>query len=538
MKKHILLTAIMSTMLVCLLVCAPQSKAFGYTDDLTDYGWNVLKDGANFYWSFNEAGASDWALESSRGQTNDQLEAQYGATRVIGLTDNLGQAASFNGAESVFYADSLNDGRFNGAWAMELWFQMDAPATNQSIYLLNAMGAGGGGQPSVIYGYNADTIEVHTPGGRTGTAVPTLTDTDWHHLVVTYYGNADLSYGVANRVDMTIDGSTTTISPHDLWPDMAVDGALNVGRWTNYAGTAFDGQIDEVAIYNLGGMTEVEIEAKTAVISGHMGLINDSPDVGHALIDPDTVTYTVTPGGAPVHPDVYTDTTGDELADGLFANGADNLTDPNSMAFYDPNAANTSESEVIFDLGESKALDSVWIDYLDSAGKWGVVSPQSFALAFSTDGVNYSGDVLIDEIVGEGADYSYFQAKRAIAEAGGVEAQYVKLTITKVGTFAFMSEVSFIEELAAPGDYIPGDADKNGVVDDADAAILAANWLSNSGSWGSGDFNFDGVVNDEDVTLMAANWTSGSPPSSVPEPSTIVLLASLMIALGLIRRKR
>ena len=77
---------------------------------------------------------------------------------------------------------------------------------------------------------------------------------------------------------------------------------------------------------------------------------------------------------------------------------------------------------------------------------------------------------------------------------------------------------------------IDGDANEDGVVDEADAAILAANWLSGNAAWFEGDFNDDGVVNDLDATLLAANWTGSVANASVPEPSmAVLLLAALAI---------
>ena len=72
---------------------------------------------------------------------------------------------------------------------------------------------------------------------------------------------------------------------------------------------------------------------------------------------------------------------------------------------------------------------------------------------------------------------------------------------------------------------IPGDANGDGKVNAADAAILAANWLTASGAgWAEGDFNDDGVVNDIDAAILAANWQVSETVSHVPEPATIWLL--------------
>lgn len=85
--------------------------------------------------------------------------------------------------------------------------------------------------------------------------------------------------------------------------------------------------------------------------------------------------------------------------------------------------------------------------------------------------------------------------------------------------------------------FKPGDTDKNGVVDQNDAATLAANWLASGVGWAGGDFNNDGIVNDIDATLMASNWTGVAANASVPEPSAIVLLLGAA-ALLLGRRKK
>ena len=60
---------------------------------------------------------------------------------------------------------------------------------------------------------------------------------------------------------------------------------------------------------------------------------------------------------------------------------------------------------------------------------------------------------------------------------------------------------------------LPGDANHSGVVDDADAAIMAAHW-SSSGVTFHGDFNGDGLVDDRDASILGAHWRA-----SLPSPS-------------------
>ena len=92
--------------------------------------------------------------------------------------------------------------------------------------------------------------------------------------------------------------------------------------------------------------------------------------------------------------------------------------------------------------------------------------------------------------------------------------------------------------LMAEGAYlpsVPGDANTDGIVDEADAAVLAANWLMpNGATWAHGDFNGDGCVNDADVTILAGNWQNAA-NASVPEPSALVLLAGCLFIFVLLR---
>ncbi|MEN1680559.1 MAG: dockerin type I domain-containing protein [Planctomycetota bacterium] len=75
---------------------------------------------------------------------------------------------------------------------------------------------------------------------------------------------------------------------------------------------------------------------------------------------------------------------------------------------------------------------------------------------------------------------------------------------------------------------VPGDANGDGQVDPADAAILGSNWLMNvAGGAADGDFNGDGFVDPADAAILGGNWLFGVPGSATaaPEPTTAALLA-------------
>jgi hypothetical protein len=82
--------------------------------------------------------------------------------------------------------------------------------------------------------------------------------------------------------------------------------------------------------------------------------------------------------------------------------------------------------------------------------------------------------------------------------------------------------------------FMPGDANMDGFVNQADAAILAQNWQK-QGTWKNGDFNNDGFVNVMDAVLLATNMQKGGgvePSRSNPEPAAFVVWSVLGFLAG------
>jgi VCBS repeat-containing protein len=80
---------------------------------------------------------------------------------------------------------------------------------------------------------------------------------------------------------------------------------------------------------------------------------------------------------------------------------------------------------------------------------------------------------------------------------------------------------------------VPGDATGDGLVNQADAAVLATHWGHGGETWSTGDFNGDGVVGPADASILAANWGASAGEAggtSVPEPSSLVLLVLAAVA--------
>ena len=90
-------------------------------------------------------------------------------------------------------------------------------------------------------------------------------------------------------------------------------------------------------------------------------------------------------------------------------------------------------------------------------------------------------------------------------------------------------------------EYLFGDANLDGTVDAADLNAVGSHWLSETTtSWSHGDFNADGKVDALDLNEIGQNWLRQIPrvglARNVPEPSTLVILAGITIAL--LQRKR
>ena len=79
---------------------------------------------------------------------------------------------------------------------------------------------------------------------------------------------------------------------------------------------------------------------------------------------------------------------------------------------------------------------------------------------------------------------------------------------------------------------IVGDANRDGRVDKADAAILGKYWGAIEATWEMGDFNGDGKVGTHDASILAANWgfISEASPIATPEPTTLLIWSLLGIS--------
>jgi MYXO-CTERM domain-containing protein len=149
-------------------------------------------------------------------------------------------------------------------------------------------------------------------------------------------------------------------------------------------------------------------------------------------------------------------------------------------------------------------------------------------LHYSTSGeVLPSEDPIWDAWVGiEGQWDLNLDTLRLVAEENNVSGRIGEIRIG-----SSLQDVLLISD-AIP---LPGDANSDGSVTDADYTIWADNYGAAGATWGMGDFNGDGEVTDADYTIWADNY--GATGGSVPEPVGTALVALGALA-GLRRRRR
>ena len=240
-------------------VPAPASPTF--------YSATVLADKPFLYWNFDEStgpSVQQAALVSVPVTTeNDLVPTGSAATRVShadlsdGLT-KLGKAVQLDGS-SFLMSSSLRLSKMvlTGAYATEVWVKINGGVNE---YLANF----GNNNPALIYAFNASYFEMYGPAGRTGTNGPAVTDNNWHHLVWVNYNTAPAAS--SNRVDAFLDGVLTTNVGGGFNQTLSLNQVV-VGAALASGVNGVDGYLDELAVYDLSGLSTDQAAVKAASIA-------------------------------------------------------------------------------------------------------------------------------------------------------------------------------------------------------------------------------------------------------------------------------
>jgi Purple acid Phosphatase, N-terminal domain/Calcineurin-like phosphoesterase/PEP-CTERM motif len=145
-------------------------------------------------------------------------------------------------------------------------------------------------------------------------------------------------------------------------------------------------------------------------------------------------------------------------------------------------------------------------------------------LYYNSAGINYNGAVLGDWFS------EFWQDEDYMSLVGIVDVFPDEVVVT---TYDYMDGSIYHQVTISVSEPLPGDANGDGAVTDADYTIWADNYGASDASWGMGDFNGDGEVTDADYTIWADNYGA---TTGVPEPASMTLLAFGALA-GLRRRR-
>lgn len=233
------------------------------------YSAEVLADSPIAYWRLGEAPGSPpgsvagfSAIDASGNSNHGTYQASntWGGYTNTPIVDDPDTCVFFNGASnsyvSVPHNATLN---FGDTFSYELWIKRNS--TGALMYL---MGKGSTSPFLEITAGNVIELDKYGTVGAVITSSITITDANWHHIVVTKTGSTRKLY--IDGVDRTTLGTNQTMASTALAFGIAQPGP-------NLAANSFNGWIDEAAVYNTAlTQTRVQAHYNTALAANATGV--------------------------------------------------------------------------------------------------------------------------------------------------------------------------------------------------------------------------------------------------------------------------
>ena len=279
-----------------------QSVTLDIVSPPTVYNNAVRASNPKYYWTFDEAGLGN-AREQMSGNAADVFMPSGASAKAPSTTTtgnvSLGQALALDRtATSVWNTGDLSGPAFTGAFAYEVWINSADP--DQYNYILGSNAGNGFNTASILqfsnFAPDAGTAHIFVYPAWPGDTSTALQAAGWNHWVFVSKPNGGGS-------DVYKNGAFLGPFQEGLTINAFPATELRAGGWSPSASAEnFTGQIDELAIYDLGSLDAVALAAKGQEIASHYQVGNTAPSLEctNVLRDPTngqlTLTWTSQPG--------------------------------------------------------------------------------------------------------------------------------------------------------------------------------------------------------------------------------------------------
>jgi Fibronectin type 3 domain-containing protein len=246
-----------------------------------DYASQVMTDGAELYWRYDET-SGVW-LQDKSGATTNGMNGLY-AQGVVGgapgaIPGDPSTAATFNGSTQYAWSDQLEPAPTT--YSVETWIKTSTTSGGMIVGYGNGRPNTGTGATNLssnydrhLYMENSGQLDfgVWTGGAQLVRSSAAYNDNQWHYVVATQGPS-----GIALYVDGVRVGTNPTTTAQSYWGTWRVGGD-NLGGWPNQpSSNFFAGTIDETAIY------PAPLTAQQ--VANHYTLGGGTPNVNHVPAD-------------------------------------------------------------------------------------------------------------------------------------------------------------------------------------------------------------------------------------------------------------